>query len=283
MNDIYERVRQRLDMFPQGFPKTASGVELDILRRLFTPDEGEVMLAMRPFPEPASAIAERLSRNAEELGKELYGMSKKGVIMRTSSPENQILYSLVPWIVGIWEFQLNNLDPEFVRLKEKYTEEGMIPERRKSQLSGMRTIPVEEEIASSSEIEPYEKVSEILNAHTKFAVAECLCRKTKKILGDGCGKLLEACLIFGSWADYYVENGLGRGISRDEAQRNCSQGGGTGSRPLFFQSERGKSLSLQLLRMLLRRTASREQISPPGGNDQIKLLRQSGRRHVHGL
>ncbi len=218
MNDIYERVRQRLDMFPQGFPKTASGVELDILRRLFTPDEGEVMLAMRPFPEPASAIAERLSRNADDLGKELYEMSKKGVIMRTSSPENQILYSLVPWIVGIWEFQLNNLDPEFIRLKEKYTEEGMIPERRKSQLSGMRTIPVEEEIVSSSEIEPYEKVSEILNAHTKFAVAECLCRKTKKILGDGCGKLLEACLVFGSWADYYVENGLGRGISRDEAR-----------------------------------------------------------------
>ncbi len=218
MSDVYERVRQRLDMFPQGFPKTASGVELEILRRLFTPEEGEIMLALRPFPEPASVIAERLSRNADELGKQLYGMSKKGVIMRTRSPEKQILYSLVPWIVGIWEFQLNNLDPEFVRLKEKYTEEGLIPERRKSQLSGMRTIPVEEEIASSSEIEPYEKVSGILNAHTKFAVAECLCRKTKKILGDGCGKLLEACLIFGSWADYYVENGLGRGISRDEAQ-----------------------------------------------------------------
>jgi len=37
MSDIYEKVRQRLDMFPQGFPKTASGVELEILRRLFTP------------------------------------------------------------------------------------------------------------------------------------------------------------------------------------------------------------------------------------------------------
>ena len=63
MSDIYERVRQRLDMFPQGFPKTPSGVELEILRRLFTPEEGEVMLGLRPIPEPASVVAERLSRN----------------------------------------------------------------------------------------------------------------------------------------------------------------------------------------------------------------------------
>jgi len=27
MTDIYERLRERLDMFPQGFPKTKSGVE----------------------------------------------------------------------------------------------------------------------------------------------------------------------------------------------------------------------------------------------------------------
>jgi hypothetical protein len=77
MSDIYERVRQRLDMFPQGFPKTPSGVELEILRRLFTPEEGEVMLGLRPIPEPASVVAERLSRNPEELGKQLYGMQRR--------------------------------------------------------------------------------------------------------------------------------------------------------------------------------------------------------------
>jgi NAD-dependent dihydropyrimidine dehydrogenase PreA subunit len=218
MSDIYEKVRQRLDMFPQGFPKTASGVELEILRRLITPDEGEVILGLRPIPEPPSVIAGRLSRNADELGEQLYGMSQKGVILRMKTPEGQLLYALAPWIVGIWEFQLNNLDPEFIKLKDKYTEEGMIPERRKSKISGMRTIPVEEEIASLSEVEPYEKVSEILDSHTKFAVAECICRKTKKIMGKGCDKLMEGCMIFGAWADYYIENGIGRAITREEAR-----------------------------------------------------------------
>jgi Na+-translocating ferredoxin:NAD+ oxidoreductase subunit B len=77
MNDIYEKLRQRLDMFPQGFPRTPGGVELDILRHLFTPEEGEIMLALRPFPEPASVIAARISLDAEELGKQLYEMSRK--------------------------------------------------------------------------------------------------------------------------------------------------------------------------------------------------------------
>jgi len=218
MGDIYEKVRERLDMFPQGFPKTASGVELEILRHLFTPEEAELMLALRPAAEPSAVIAERLSRDAEALGKKLYNMSKKGLIMRIRTPDGQVLYGLAPWIVGIWEFQLNNLDHKFLELKEKYTQEGMVPERKKSKLSGMRTIPIEKEIMSSSEVEPYEKVSEILNANTKFAVADCICRKERKLMGEGCDKLMEACMMFGPAADYYIENGLGREITREEAR-----------------------------------------------------------------
>jgi len=61
-------------MFPQGFAKTASGVELEILQRLFTPEEGEVMLALCPSAESTSVVAARLSRDAEEMGKQLYGI-----------------------------------------------------------------------------------------------------------------------------------------------------------------------------------------------------------------
>ena len=43
MKDIYERLRERLDMFPQGFPATESRVELKILRELFSPEEAQVM------------------------------------------------------------------------------------------------------------------------------------------------------------------------------------------------------------------------------------------------
>ena len=51
MSEIYEKLRERLDMFPQGFPRTESGVEMKILRELFTPEEAQIMLFLRPSPE----------------------------------------------------------------------------------------------------------------------------------------------------------------------------------------------------------------------------------------
>jgi len=55
MADVYERLRERLDMFPQGFPKTEGGVELEVLQHLFTPEEAEIMLHLGPRPEKLSA------------------------------------------------------------------------------------------------------------------------------------------------------------------------------------------------------------------------------------
>jgi hypothetical protein len=36
--DVYEKLAMHLDDLPAGFPRTESGVEIRILRRLFTPD-----------------------------------------------------------------------------------------------------------------------------------------------------------------------------------------------------------------------------------------------------
>lgn len=68
MSNIYEKLRERLDMFPQGFPKTKSSVELEILQHLFTPEEAEIMLFLRPSPEQVSIMAERMSRDEAGTG-----------------------------------------------------------------------------------------------------------------------------------------------------------------------------------------------------------------------
>ena len=64
--NVHEKLRERLDMFPQGFPKTKSGVELEILQNLFSTEEAEIALALRPYPEPVSTIADRISADAKE-------------------------------------------------------------------------------------------------------------------------------------------------------------------------------------------------------------------------
>lgn len=219
MADVYDKLRERLDMFPQGFSKTESGVELEILKRLFKPEEAEIMLQLKPLPEKLADIAQRVDKDEKELGEMLYDMSKRGLIMRWRAPNDDMYYFLIPWAIGIFEFQLNNLSRENVDLFEKYYHEGMVPTWKNRKAGMMRVIPVQKEIEGKTEIHPYEKVSEIIEKHTKFAVADCICRKVAKIQGHGCGKLMEACMSFGPAAEFYIENGLGREISKEEAKQ----------------------------------------------------------------
>ena len=218
MSNVYEKLRERLDKFPQGFPKTESGVELEILQHLFNPDEAELMVHLRPFPEKVADIADRTGKDKTELGRTLYDMSKRGLIMRYKAADNEIYYLLIPWMIGIWEFQLNNLTKKSIRLYDKYFEEGMVPAQRNRKIGQFRVIPVEQEIEGSTEIQPYEKVSQIIESSTRYAVADCICRKESRMIGEGCDKLLETCMSFGASADFYIENGLGREISKEEAK-----------------------------------------------------------------
>lgn len=218
MPNVYEKLRERLDMFPQGFPKTKSGVELEILEHLFSADEAEIALSIRPFPEPVSTIAERLGRDEKDLKSTLFDMSKRGLILRFKESEETIYYFLAAWMVGVWEFQVKNLSQDNIKLYERFFEEGFVPLNKGKKVGGFRVIPVEKEIKDNTVIQPYEKVSAVIDAHTRFAVADCICRKEAGMLGQGCDKALETCMTFGLAADYYIDNEIGREISKEEAK-----------------------------------------------------------------
>jgi H+/Na+-translocating ferredoxin:NAD+ oxidoreductase subunit B len=219
MAEVYKKLQERLDMFPQGFPKTKSGVEIQVLENLFTVEEAEIATFLKPYPELVVTIAERLDRDAQQLGKILYDMSRKGLILRFKESEEVIYYFLAPWVVGIWEFQLNRMNKENIPLYKKFHQEGIVASAKGRSVGGFRVIPVEKEIKDDREIQPYEKVSEIIEANSKFAVADCICRKESEIMGDKCNKLLEACMTFGFAADYYIENGMAREISKEQAKQ----------------------------------------------------------------
>ncbi|WP_152972027.1 hypothetical protein [Desulfatitalea tepidiphila] len=92
MAEVYRKLQERLDMFPQGFPKTKSGVEICVLESLFSEEEAEIATRLKPYPEPVAAIAERTNRDAQQLGPILYEMSKKGLILRYKESEQVIYY-----------------------------------------------------------------------------------------------------------------------------------------------------------------------------------------------
>ena len=57
MNDVYGRLRERLDDFASGYPTTEIGIEIKILKGLFTKDEAELFLKLSPVLEAPGDVA----------------------------------------------------------------------------------------------------------------------------------------------------------------------------------------------------------------------------------
>jgi len=214
MPDVYTRLREHLDTLPAGFPATDSGVELRILKRLFRPDEAALAVHVTMKLEPAEAIAERAGLTAGEAAQRLSAMARRGLIFSIETPDRPPRYMAAQFVVGIWEYHVNELDPEFVRDMDEYL--PVLSREAFGRVPQLRTIPVGQSISAGLNVLPYERAEEIVRQQTKFLVAPCICRREHHIKGAGCDKLMEACLIFGWGAEYYSRNGLGRFITLEE-------------------------------------------------------------------
>lgn len=211
----YEDLASHLDKLPAGYPRTETGVEIRILKRLFTPEEAALAQLLTLKPETTEEIALRTGRDREKLASDLERMSKKGLLFRLRQGD-PVRYMAAQFIIGIWEWSLNRLDPELIKDVGEYVPLYMgQPQNLKT--PPLRTIPIPRALHAEQAIMPYEEARLIVQGQEKIVVAPCICRKEQKMIGKGCDKLMESCLIFDAGAQYYEENQLGRPISQTEA------------------------------------------------------------------
>lgn len=78
--DIYEKLAKFLDALPAGYPRSENGVELRILRHLFTPEEASLALHLALISEEARVIAIRAGLPLPEVERILGEMSRKRLI-----------------------------------------------------------------------------------------------------------------------------------------------------------------------------------------------------------
>jgi len=223
MTDVYKKLAKHLDNLPTGYPSTESGVELRILKRLFTPEEAEIAITLTMMPEPAAGIAERTSRDAAALVETLAEMSRKGLIFRMSKGD-KTLYSAAQFVIGIWEYHVNSLDEDLIRDVNEYMPTLMKKGLLSAKTQQLRVVPVAKSVSAEMAILPYEAAEEIINKQSKIVVSPCICRKEQKMIGKGCDKPMEVCLAFGAGAYYYEKNGLGREIDKEEALELVKKG-----------------------------------------------------------
>jgi len=223
MTDVYEVLATHLDNLPAGYPSTESGVEMRILKRLFSPEEAQIATALTMMPEPVAGIAARVDTDEAQLAEALEGMAQKGLIFRISKKDTT-LYSAAQFVVGIWEYHLNDLDEELIRDVNEYMPTLMKKSWLSAKTKQLRVVPVAKSVSAEMAIMPFEAAEEIINRQSKIVVSPCICRREQKMIGKGCDKPMEVCLAFGAGAYYYEKNGLGREIDKEEALELVKKG-----------------------------------------------------------
>jgi len=215
-------LQKHLDRLPIGFPATESGVEIRILKHLFTPEEVKIATQLSMLPEPLSRIYKRVQKRGvsiQELERLLDHMVDKGSIMM-SKKDGEKLYGNAMLAIGMYEFQVERLTKDFAEDWLQYLDEAFAGEAGRTKIPQVRTIPIEKSIPQEYHVSSYDDVRQIVeNIKGLIVVANCVCRQTKDVVGESCTKtdLRETCLLFGDGAQQYLDWGIARSITREEA------------------------------------------------------------------
>lgn len=210
-DDVYEELRKFMDGLPPGFPETPGKVEIRILKKLFTEEEADVFMHLRLFPEPSGHVAARLGMSEERASGILTSMARQGSITAIRQGD-VVYYANQGFLIGVYEFHVDFLDRELAEMMDEY-----LPYMADALISQFRVVPVHSTVDAMPAITDYYRIRELARQHKDISLAECICRKEKRLLDKGCEHPLETCLAFGVGARYYIEQGKGRPVSAAEA------------------------------------------------------------------
>ncbi|MBN1330128.1 MAG: 4Fe-4S binding protein [Candidatus Heimdallarchaeota archaeon] len=234
--DVYHRLQLYFDTFPLGFPTTETGVEIRLLKKLFTPKEAEIALKVTYGHWGSSENFDHLDKiyervkdlgfSFEEVEKHLDNMVSKGAIIRVKR-NGKKSYANTLLVLGIYEHQVDKITKEFLDdFYEYLSSEDWRNENRAVKTPQMRTIPVGIKFEYDNPIAKYDDIKSIFEeAEGPFSIINCICRQSQDLLNDPC-KLTdrrEVCLTFGGVAQIYIDSGFGREITKEEAIENLKQ------------------------------------------------------------
>lgn len=222
--DVYRELQKHLDKMPVPFPATESGVEIRILKRLFTPEEAEIALALSALPEPVERIHRRLKQTGisiDELERVLDGLVKKGSI--TGGKKH---YSKAMLVIGMYEYQVDKITGGLQKDFNQYMEEGLAKEVLGAKTSQMRTIPINETVTFERSVSSFDNVRELIKGSDgPFAARNCVCRQGMDALDQPCKQtdLRRVCLMLKSAAKASVDGGLAEPLTREETFKLLDQ------------------------------------------------------------
>jgi Pyruvate/2-oxoacid:ferredoxin oxidoreductase delta subunit len=237
--DPYRLLAQRLDSLPNGYPPSPDGLEIKLLERLFTPQEAELTSHLRLTFESSRQIAERTGGDPKEVRDLLKSMAIRGLI-NAGRIEGGLGYGLLPFVVGIYEMQIERIDTDLAQLFEDYYQQSF-GHILNIEPGFHRVIPVGESVRVDMEIRPYESAADIVTNAQAWGVVDCICRKQKALIGDACDHPVEVCMMLNQNPGAFDQSSHIRALTLDEAMATLQVAAEAGLVHSVSNDQRGSS------------------------------------------
>lgn len=226
---VYLMLRNRLNRIGQGVGNEIKDGCWDFLMTNFTEEEADLYLKLPMFKYfNAMQASEASGLPYEQVSEMCEDMSYRGLLNRVTRTGVNFYHTLA-FAHGILEFMM-----------DQYHEENFVSEvfgmlgadygyQSRNQGSAMYfTIPAQQDIVGDPEILPYCDWDEIIERNEVIAVSPCQCRTFTPIRngeeGPMCDHPMETCISTGEQAQYYIENGIGRQLTKEEARQAIQTG-----------------------------------------------------------
>ncbi len=220
--EVYTRFMDWLKQSWYGLPE--SEYLLPLIMAIYSPEEASLLTGMPFSGRNLEELAEMKNMDPADLRQLLDALAKKGLVFRTVRGD-AIRYSLndsmlVTFRSSFWAGHTDERSKAMATIVNQYYYHGGWDQWDKTHLKGVRALPIQGTIQDTRHILPYEEVMKVLNQQDYFTVSVCPCKHRKNIdpKSPDCRYPAEVCLHFGRLGHYIVENGLGREITRQEAE-----------------------------------------------------------------
>jgi len=231
MDKVYARLAKHLEGLLLGYPN--SEPLLDLLAASFTPFEAQVALGvpndLSPFQVvSAQTVAQRCGLDGQTVRETLASLAERGLLYTAPLPpgDEEQGYALLQIGYGMPQtfFWAGPTDDEPARRMARLVLDYFTVETTRQVYGGVPTkafryapgdLRVEVPLQG---VFPGEMIEPVVAAAGKIAVAHCPCRTSARILGrTDCDHSLEVCLKYDEMAEFVLDHGLARPVSRDEA------------------------------------------------------------------
>ena len=227
-----------------------------ILTTLFSPKEAEILVLFNgPYLDrfTAQKIAKKLKRPIEEIESIMKEMARTQRLFSVTK-DGETTYSMFPLLPGLFELYFSNhqraLKEEkdilniFSEEYEKYYNKGHVTTTISSTYPFMRVFVDQEAINETvsrgkgkkieinqevdqlkNKILPFEQVKNLVEKSKRVSVMDCACKTHMKLLNDGVpvnDYPINVCMSFNYFADYCIENGFGRELTKEEALKTLT-------------------------------------------------------------